>query len=130
MSRFDIDGIRIWRMRMRSGAFHVCSDPKIGAGPFVRSDDPVLLRVMGELGYSSVDEIPVEQDLVDGVCQRCSGSGTEVHHTSPREVFGDDADNWPLIDLCRKCHAEWHERMNAWAGKRRPLGWEGIDPVE
>lgn len=129
MSRFEADGIRIWRLRMRSGSFHIRSDPQIGPGTNVARDNPVLLRVMGELGYGSVDEIPIGEDLVEGVCQRCAELGIEVHHTSPREVFGDDADNWPLIDLCRECHAEWHERMNAWAGKRRPLGWEGIDPV-
>ena len=44
-------------------------------------------------------------------CAHCgSAAGTELHHWAPRALF-EDADEWPLSFLCRKCHMRWHRVM-------------------
>lgn len=121
----DIEERRFFRVRMASGAVHVGAEPPLGNGPWVPKTHDALLRWMGENGYTLVEEIPVERDYTSGHCARCGAPGVEVHHTAPREVF-DDCDEWPTVDLCPAHHREWHRRMNAWAGKERPLGWEGV----
>jgi hypothetical protein len=44
-------------------------------------------------------------------CERCGKSGpVEIHHWAPRSRF-PDADQWPTAQLCRDCHARWHQAM-------------------
>jgi hypothetical protein len=34
----------------------------------------------------------------------------ERHHIAPVAIFGAEANDWPLIMLCKHHHREWHER--------------------
>jgi hypothetical protein len=43
------------------------------------------------------------------VCKRVAA--LEQHHLSPREIFGDECDAWPTVDVCRRCHERWHDLM-------------------
>ena len=106
---------KLSRTIMRSGAFHVRVDPSLdGSGPFVKQDDPRLLELMGQLGYSCVEEIPVGRDYRNGHCQRCGDIGVEDHHIAPRAIFGDSADEWPTVQLCVLCHREWHTVLKSY----------------
>lgn len=50
-----------------------------------------------------------EPSTVAQVCMVCDAAGpTEKHHFAPRILFGDEADLWPIWDLCRPCREEWH----------------------
>ncbi|HLS01784.1 MAG TPA: hypothetical protein VK054_07385, partial [Beutenbergiaceae bacterium] len=44
----------------------------------------------------------------------CGLPETEQHHFAPRNIFGAEADNWPVLPLCRNHHAEWHDRMDGY----------------
>ena len=61
--------------------------------------------------YSSAvhGRIPKWSDGVDTTpCERCGDTGgVELHHWAPRSLF-DDADLWPVSNLCRPCHQQWH----------------------
>lgn len=47
-----------------------------------------------------------------GPCDHCGERGAiELHHTAPRAVFGRDCDAWPIVCLCRECHALWHSAI-------------------
>lgn len=54
-------------------------------------------------------------------CERCGESkGVELHHWAPRNTFGwEDAETWPVANLCRDCHHEWHRRMDGYQWRRR-----------
>src|SRR4029079_10837834 len=41
-----------------------------------------------------------------GLCQRCGGEGTDVHHRMRRRDGGHS--EWNLVLLCRPCHAWAH----------------------
>src|SRR3972149_5633046 len=28
----------------------------------------------------------------------------ETHHLAPRALFGEEAERWPTVDVCRSCH--------------------------
>ena len=62
-----------------------------------------------------------------GVCQvrGCGSRHTELHHTSPRSVFGEQAEDWPLIYLCKKHHVEFHTKMTGYQWNSK-----GVDAVE
>jgi len=55
--------------------------------------------------------VAVDRRTQNPPCVVCGRFGTERHHWAPREVFGDEADHWPVAWLCRECHAEWHRVM-------------------
>lgn len=62
----------------------------------------------GEVDGLDPDRIPIlrSHDVVP--CERCgSEEGSEVHHWAPIHLF-EDAEDWPMSHLCRKCHMEWH----------------------
>lgn len=44
----------------------------------------------------------------------CPVTPTELHHFAPRNTFGGDADQWPVLPLCRTHHVEWHQRMDGY----------------
>lgn len=54
------------------------------------------------------------------IVQGCGDTPTEWHHFSPRNIFGDEAEGWPCLPLCRPHHREWHSRMDGyrWNAKR------------
>lgn len=63
---------------------------------------------------------PVMRDYSnEAECARCgSTEGTERHHWAPRHLF-DDADRWPMSDLCRSCHMRWHSIVTPNMHQRR-----------
>lgn len=68
---------------------------------------------------SDVDLPLWEDGTSDAPCERCgSTDGVEVHHWAPRHLF-DDADQWPMSDLCRPCHALWHRLVTPEMGMRK-----------
>jgi hypothetical protein len=76
---------------------------------FFSEDDFAALRV------ERLDELELER------CERCNAVDVvESHHWAPQEIFGyEEADTWPKSLLCRKCHVEWHARMNEYI-----KGWQ------
>lgn len=47
------------------------------------------------------------------IWRKCSGpcgkiSFCEENHTAPRVFFGDSAEDFPKVWLCRECHEWWH----------------------
>lgn len=69
---------------------------------------------LADMGYHGIDTLPVWRDDRDQVppCSRCGALGAETHHTYPRAIDGaEEADRWPTIWLCRRCHNLWHIRL-------------------
>lgn len=61
-------------------------------------------------------QLPIVSRKADEPCQvlRCLNVGQlEEHHLAPYEFFGDDADRWPTIRVCKRCHDKWHDTINA-----------------
>ena len=84
----------------------------------------------------NLDALP----LVDVGRERCYGCGEqrvlEEHHLAPKERFGEAANAWPTVELCRACHMHWHEmqaRCGLWLetvpGERQPCSQCG-EPAE
>lgn len=47
-------------------------------------------------------------------CAVCKETAAlECHHLAPRELFGDDAERWPTVQVCRPCHMHWHHIVNS-----------------
>ena len=56
-----------------------------------------------------VTDLPIKPHAEYRVCEKChTFQLCEVHHIAPRAFFGDDADAWPTVCLCRRCHETWH----------------------
>lgn len=51
--------------------------------------------------------------------QGCVASTTEYHHFAPRNTFGADAENWPVMPLCRLHHMQWHTVMDGYRWQRK-----------
>lgn len=49
----------------------------------------------------------------------CNTEITELHHFAPRNTFGADAENWPVMPLCRAHHVEWHTRMDGYEWRKK-----------
>jgi hypothetical protein len=45
-------------------------------------------------------------------CEHCGAPGVEAHHWAPRSLFRD-YNTWPTAQLCKACHALWHDVMRA-----------------
>lgn len=46
-------------------------------------------------------------------CSVCKeAAALECHHLAPRELFGDEAEDWPTVQVCRPCHMRWHSVIN------------------
>lgn len=63
-----------------------------------------------------IENLPILNDYrpQNPPCVVCGGSGTEEHHWAPRNIFGEDANMWPMSYLCRMHHTEWHDRMDGY----------------
>lgn len=48
----------------------------------------------------------------------CESTLVERHHFAPRNTFGEQADDWPVLPLCRAHHVEWHTRMDGYRWHR------------
>jgi hypothetical protein len=45
-------------------------------------------------------------------CQYCGCIGAEAHHIMPCHLVGPgEADKWPIVYLCQKHHAQWHQTV-------------------
>ena len=67
------------------------------------------------------EELPLVRDYLHDIrpCERCGSSeGSQLHHWAPWEIF-EDANCWPCSWLCRRCHSEWHTKINR--ARRRSL---------
>lgn len=56
------------------------------------------------------------QELPTGIyCQvrGCSQAGQEMHHWAPKQLFGDEADDWPMGLLCAVHHRLWHSLIRS-----------------
>jgi len=58
--------------------------------------------------------LPLVRQSLPTEPERCPVCGElallEEHHVAPRVAFGDEADRWPTVWVCRRCHERWHER--------------------
>lgn len=53
-------------------------------------------------------EILSDQRVKTPPCAVCGTRGSETHHWAPRHLFGAEADLWPTVRLCRRCHQRWY----------------------
>lgn len=53
------------------------------------------------------------------VVTTCTSHYVEHHHFAPRNTFGSDADQWPVMPLCRAHHHEWHAQMDGYQWHKR-----------
>lgn len=120
------------RKIQRNGASIVCPTDN-QRPPWIPHRDPALLAWMSEMGYTSVEDIPVVADYrPEERCERCGDQGVETHHTAPREWFGVKlAETYPLVELCRPCHELWHAvaRVGAatqWSKQARMRGLTAV----
>lgn len=51
----------------------------------------------------------------------CDIKPTEYHHFAPYNTFGNDADSWPYLPLCREHHHQWHRTMDGYRWHRRGI---------
>lgn len=66
---------------------------------------------------SRIGELVNKSDQIVKCSHRlCTENAAEDHHSAPRSIFGKDADNWPLIPLCKQHHAVWHVKTGVAAG--------------
>ena len=57
-----------------------------------------------------IEKLPIIYDNSITVrCAVCGTIGAELHHWSPRYLFGDECEDWPTAFLCRDCHKTWHD---------------------
>jgi ribosomal protein L40E len=66
------------------------------------------------LQHIDQSKIPLLNDYTENapLCERCGAEGTEIHHWAPKHLFGAwESTQWPTSHLCRRCHAEWHNRV-------------------
>ncbi len=61
-----------------------------------------------------VDDSPFSREHRTCSVTGCRAVGIEMHHFAPRNTFGADADNWPVLPLCRHHHRQWHETMDGY----------------
>lgn len=62
---------------------------------------------------------PTDQDPCSYA--NCPNLPTEYHHFAPWNTFGNDADNWPVMPLCREHHHAWHRTMDGYRWHRRGI---------
>jgi hypothetical protein len=97
---------------MASGAYHVwyrckvCQRNVTAPGPYLKKKSPALEGL-------TPDDLPVFIDYRanNPPCAVCGAIGTELHHFAPKELFPEDFELWPKSYLCKKHHAEWHNKI-------------------
>lgn len=53
------------------------------------------------------------------VVRDCGADGVDRHHFAPRNTFGSEAEDWPILPLCRRHHEHWHRTMDGYLWHRR-----------
>jgi hypothetical protein len=101
----------MYRRRILANGTSIIRAASRSGPPWISHSDPDFLRWMGQQGYSTIDEIPPEEDYRGPErCERCGERGVDLHHTAPKEWFGaEEAERWPIQHLCPTCHRTWHE---------------------
>ena len=103
-----------WKSRTQSGKWEVwvgCSSE--GCYKRARLKKPHW-NLVGDF-----DQLEVGKDNLDTTpCEHCGNTeGVEYHHYAPKELFGNDCNNWPIGPLCITCHVLWHQTMNRQAAR-------------
>lgn len=64
-----------------------------------------------EVDESKADTMPLFGKMPSDACPICGTiAKLERHHLAPRNRFGD-AEMWPQVDICARCHDRWHRIM-------------------
>lgn len=50
----------------------------------------------------------------DCIVVDCYAIDVEFHHFAPKSVFGMEANDWPVMPVCRDHHTIWHLAMNGY----------------
>jgi hypothetical protein len=77
-----------------------------------------VARAEAERQAGDLDDLP----LVEGeravyapcVVVGCEADGYHRHHFAPRNVFGQEAEDWPTAPLCVYHHNKWHASMDGY----------------
>ena len=66
------------------------------------------------------ENLPVVRDYrgKTPACEKCGEPYSQEHHWAPYEIFGDEANQWPMGWLCSSCHHRWHTMMNRARSRR------------
>jgi len=57
--------------------------------------------VESKLCAEEIDSLPVIMPDVSNRCVKCGERTCELHHWSPRAIFGSDCEKWPKDYLCK-----------------------------
>ena len=75
---------------------------------------PVPHSLVTEKGIS-IPALPIVEDYAGlyarCIVQGCGSDEVEWHHFGPQAIFGDEADKWGIVALCRRHHEEWGQRV-------------------
>lgn len=74
---------------------------------------------IGDLGKPVVRHSDFMEPYPPCSYKDCVEPGADMHHFAPRNTFGEDADNWPVMPLCQPHHQEWHRRMTGYSWHAR-----------
>lgn len=93
-----------------------CRTCKTASGPI----SPATLNAWG-LNRRHIELVRRTEPTEYAPCsyRGCTTTPTEYHHFAPRNTFGDDADAWPCLPLCREHHVDWHQRMDGYRWHRK-----------
>jgi len=82
---------------------------------------PHVLVAQWGFGASDIVRVRQNEPYAHEPCSylRCDAATTEYHHFAPYNTFGNDANNWPVMPLCREHHQEWHRRMSGYQWHRK-----------
>ena len=68
--------------------------------------------VRQHLNKEQIERLPVIMPELFNRCARCGSRTVELHHWSPKAIFGqDEAERWPKDYLCKDCHDQWHRMV-------------------
>jgi hypothetical protein len=69
---------------------------------------------------AELDALPFAEAEPLPTCTVCGvRAKLESHHLAPRELFGEEAERWPCVDVCRDCHERWHERIGQMINRKQ-----------
>ena len=96
-----------------SGVFKVhwvcfrCNRKAFGDSALIYCEIPHNLLEQNKI---DINKLPVYKDCRTDICEVCGNLGVEIHHWAPHAIFSNNQD-WPVSNLCRKCHSEWHRKV-------------------
>jgi protein-arginine kinase activator protein McsA len=87
----------------------VCSHCKRGNPTKDREQFISKEKVLARLSPAEISALPILMPQFYNRCVVCGDRDCELHHWSPRAIFGAECENWPKDYLCKSCHAKWHK---------------------